>query len=87
MFCVGNNPRFFRTIIKTYNCPKISKIFKTVKSKSIIKIKKTMKTTNNFVLGMSLLGCSEKKSKLGHTMDSAVMVEMNPNESSHKSEN
>lgn len=25
-----------------------------------------MKTTNNFVLGIGLLGCSEKKSKLGY---------------------
>lgn len=45
-----------------------------------------MKTTNNFVSEMRLLGCSEKKSELGYVIDSAVMVEMKSGESSHKSE-
>ena len=35
---------------------------------------------------MGLLGCSEKKSELGHIMDSAVTMEMKSDESSHKSE-
>ena len=35
---------------------------------------------------MGLLGCSEKKSELGHIMDSAVTMEMKSDESSYKSE-
>ena len=38
------------------------------------------------MLGIGLLGCSEKKSELGHIMDSAVTMEMKSVESSHKSE-